>query len=283
LGVVAAMMAAEGELDLDEPVAEFLPDEVVDRVANVSQVTLRQLFQHTAGIPDYLETDGFNDAAEADPTHRWTAAEAMVYAYDLPAEFAPGTDWSYSNSNYLLAGMVLDDILGHSHAIEFRARIFDPLGMDSTFYEHQEAIDGPLVHGYGDEDEDGTLDDWTNRDQGYGLADGGVVSTAVDLAVFIHAVATDEDWLSPAAREEMFATVESEEGEAYGLGVGLTTTASRGLTYGHGGAVTGYVSEMFYNVDRDTTLVVFANGSETDLDEAFESLVDDLLDLAFGR
>lgn len=266
LGVIAGQMADEGRLDLDAPLADHLPAEIVDRISNADRATLRQALDHTSGISDYLDSDEFWDEVDGGRTTGWTTEEALVYAYDVPAEFAVGTDWSYSNTNYLLAGLVLDDVLGRHHSAEIRDRILDPLGMSHTFYEVHEPLVGDLVHGYSRYFEPDELFDTSTLQQGYGLADGGMVSSAADLGRYVRAVATGDEILTDSARDLVFAGDETEDGDVYGLGISVFPSAY-GDVVGHGGLIDGYTSEMYYYPDHDVTIVVFANASDGYFDE----------------
>lgn len=282
LGVVASQLAEEGQLDLDAPLADYVSGELVARIENAGSATVRQALNHTSGIYDYLDSDGFSDACDANPTRVWSPEEALTYAYDEPSSFEPGEDWEYSNSNYLLAGLAIDAAVGHPHAIEIRNRILDPLGLDATFYEHQEAIDGELVHGYAVPDDGDSLKDYYAYDQGYGLADGGIVTTAADLSRFITAVGTGTTLLSTEARGLMFGRmIPLEDNEQYGLGVSLVETPY-GKAVGHGGGLDGYTSEMFYFQERNTSIVLFTNVSGDEAEATFEDLLEAVENLTLG-
>lgn len=261
LGVLAAQLSAAGQLDLDAPLADHLPAGIVARIANADRATLRQALRHTSGIYDYLESDGFWDEVDGGRTTGWTTEQALAYAYDVPAEFPVGTGWSYSNTNYLLAGLVLDEVLDRHHAEEIRDRILDPLELSHTFYEVEEPLVGDLVHGYSRYFEPDVLFDTSTLQQGYGLADGGMVASAAELGRYVRALATGDAILTESARAVLFDAVETDEGDAYGLGISVFPSA-HGDVVGHGGSIDGYTSEMYYYPAQDVTIVVFANASD---------------------
>lgn len=272
LGIAAAQLHADGTFDLDAPISRYLSGPVIDRIDNAPQATTRQLLTHTAGVYDYLGDDGFWAAVERDRDRVWTAEEALEYAWDVDALFALGTDYDYSNTGYLLAGLALDAVLGQHHAAHFRSRIFEPLGMTTAWYEHNDTPRGPFSHGYADLEGDAGLEDLHAWDQGYGLADGGLIMSAPDMATLIKAVAAPSgsgSWLTSSARAELLRGVDAGGGELYGLGVSVD-----GGRYGHGGNIPGYQSEMFSWPDEGVTLVVFANGTEGELDDVFAELVE---------
>lgn len=282
LGVVAAQLAEEGKLDLDAPLADYVSAGIVARIENAGTATVRQALNHTSGIYDYLDSDGFSDACDANPSRVWSPEDALTYAYDEDASFAPGEDWEYSNSNYLLAGLAIDAAVGHHHSIEIRNRILNPLGLEATFYEHQEAIDGEIVHGYAVPEDGDALKDYFAYDQGYGMADGGLVATASDLSRFITAVGSGTALLSTEARGLMFGQmIPLEDNEQYGLGVSLLATPY-GAAVAHGGGLDGYTSEMFYFQERDISIALFTNVSGDEEEETFEALLDAVQAQALG-
>ncbi len=280
VAAAAAELHARGTLGLDDPMSRWLPDSVTTRIENGDSVTLRQLLHHTSGVYDYLANDAFWNAVDSDPAHRWTALEALAYAFDEPALFPPGEDWDYSNSNYLLAGLIIDAATGSHHSAAIRSLLLEPLDLKETFYEYRDPLVGNLAHGYADIDGDGRLDDTYSYDQGYGLADGGLISTASDLARFIGKIAGSGGPLSEAAQQELSSGfIPLGGGDAYGLGIARIATPL-GTALGHGGNVMGYASEMFYFQDLRTVVVVFANGTDDALDGIFERLVSEILQAA---
>lgn len=281
LAIVAAELHVEGRLDLDAPIKRWLPASITSHIAHSSTITTRQMLQHTSGIYDYLENDRFWDAVDARPGHRWTTLEAVAYAFDRPAEFSPGQDWSYSNTNYLLAGLIVDTVTQHHHSAEIRSRILQPLGLNATSYEYREPLAGTLVHGYADLDEDGTLDDTYRYDQGYGLADGGMISSASDLAVFIRSVGREDGLLAASVRREVLGNmVSTGDDDLYGLGISRFPSPY-GFGFGHGGNLAGYSTSMDYFPEKDITIVACTNGSDGPLDAKFDRLGERLRAFAF--
>ena len=277
LAVLLARLHVAGAVDLDSRAAPHLPAWARVGIDNAAQATTRQLLTHTSGIFDYLDTNGFWNATRADPSRVWTPGDALAYAVGRRAYFAPGRGWEYSNSNYLLAGLVADAVLGRHHADAFRDEIFEPLGLTRTAYEHHHPIPEPLAHGYADHIGGPGLDDTYAYDHGYGLADGGIVTTAEELARFLRAVALGDELLTGAERAEVLSSwVRTGPRERYGLGIAEIDTRA-GLAYGHGGGLVGYLSEMFVFPDRDLVVVILANGSDGLLDRVFEDLVEDVL------
>lgn len=113
-----------------------LPDEITSQIANADQATIRELLTMTSGIPEYLNEDFYNTVAE-DPNHDWTAAEALTFAYGLPASFAPSDGFEYCNSNYVLLQLIVEAATEPMHEV-MREQIFVPLGLTNTYVQARE-------------------------------------------------------------------------------------------------------------------------------------------------
>src|SRR5262245_4164374 len=132
---VVLQLVAEDKMELDNRIADYLPDELVHNIANAQVATVRQVLQMTSGIYNYTDTDAYYDAVYADPLHEWTAEETLTLIYDKEPYFAPGEGYYYSNSNYNLAQIAIENVTGNALAKELEVRIFAPLGMDSCYLE----------------------------------------------------------------------------------------------------------------------------------------------------
>lgn len=121
--LLVAMLHEEGMLDMDNTISTWLPSSILSRIENSESMTLRQLLNHTAGVWDYLDDGSSDEWFEAiidDPTSVKTDMFALQFALDRPANFAPGEAFNYSNTGYLLAGLILDEVLGEQrHARAF--------------------------------------------------------------------------------------------------------------------------------------------------------------------
>lgn len=278
VGLALAVLDVQGTVDLDSVASTFLPDHYTDRLENLEGATIRQLLNHSSGIYDYLASDGFAAAVDSDPSHTWSDGEVIEYAFDQPASFPLGQGWEYSNTNYILAGMVIDSVTGNHHSATIREHIFTPLEMNDSFYENEEEATGPIVHGY--VPDDGELFDMHSYNTGFGMADGGIVSTAEDVAVYIRALGGSDSQLSSEAVGLMLDdAVSLEDGEVYGLGITRYETDD-GPALGHGGNIEGYSSDMFLFTQQGVVVVVMTNGSDGDLDAIYEAVVDRAVSLA---
>lgn len=273
VATVVLQLQEAGELSIDDPAADYLPDEVAESLANADTATVRQLLSHTSGIPDYAETDAFWEEVEADPTYAWTAAEAIAYAYDSEASFAPGEDFEYSNSNYLLLELIINNITGESLAQQLRSRIFDPLGMTNSYVEISETLPGGFTQSYGSEDEDGNpiIENVTEINEGNGLGDGGIISTVDDLATFIHAL-LDGQLLELDSLAEMLDGAHVDDELEYGLGI-YSAESPYGDFMGHSGQTAGFLGEMWYAPDEGITIIALSNSYQYDTLELVNAAV----------
>ena len=146
--------AKAGLVDLDGPLSDYQPD-----FPNAASITLRMLLNHTSGIADFTTTTTFLDAIEAQPGRVWMPQELVdIAAMEAPLS-APGAEWHYANTNYVLAGMILEAATGSNVAALIRGELLDPLGLSSTSFGGEEPIVGDLAHCFiGGEDITGAFD-----------------------------------------------------------------------------------------------------------------------------
>jgi len=273
VGALTTILALEGKLDLDSPITAYLPDDITSHFDSAAQVTVRQLLNHTSGFYNYTDSPKFPEAVLADLTHAWTDKEAIVFAYDQPG--TPLGEFAYSNTNYCLLGIILDTRLGHHHSVELRSRILEPLGLTSTYYFGHETVDpARIVHGYSDIT--GETQDFHDIDTGYGVTDGGLVSTMHDIGVFIEALATGAQFVDASIRDA-FNVEFFPEGLGYGLGISVQGSPE---VIGHTGGVPGYSTFMMYIPKYGTTLCVAVNIDNQSLAQNFWDALQNILDLA---
>jgi len=258
----------EGSVSLDDTLDRWLPLETLDELGNGRQATIRQLLTMSSGIPDYSLNPDFQAAYAANPAHAWTPEEVVAYAYGRPAEFAPGAALSLSNTNYVLLQMVAEAVTGETLAYSIRERFLYRLDLDETYLERAEDLPEGHVPGY---DAAGRV---LNEHEGKGLGDDGLVSTTIDLAQFVPALASRQ--LSGANAEFTQQTVDMGSGLSYGPGV-MKRETTWGTLWGYEGNTKGFSGSMWYLPENKTTIVALANGEE--YGPALTALVDNILAL----
>lgn len=263
----ALRMAEEGAWDLDTLARDHLPDEVVARVANLdiddtqTGVTLRQLLMHRSGIPDYLSVPYFMAAFNGE-LHGAPAAEELEWAYGRDALYAPGGGYTYANSNYLLLSLAMEQVSGRPAYAQVASLVTEPLGLDAT--QGRSEADGAIARGYGDLHGHGHLIDQTELTEGVmlgeGKLDGGIVSTPLDVARLLTALA-EGALLTPESFAEMSDFAAQRDGLEDGYGLGLThLDTPYGPAWGHYGGVYPYQSAAFYFPDQGRAVVVVVSG-----------------------
>jgi CubicO group peptidase (beta-lactamase class C family) len=199
-----------------------------------------------------------------------TPEDFIATVYGQPASFEPGSDFDYSNTNYLLLGEIIEQATDSTVSEQFRERITEPLGMENTFYAPEEDVPGGYVHNYADINGDGKPDDISDTfDESYQIsgADGGIVTTPADLSKFARGLFKDE-LLAPDTLEQMVS--EGQEGSDYGLGLEVLNNPQLGQDLGHTGGVTGWNAKMSYFPEQDTTVVVTQNGQASDVPSSID-------------
>lgn len=237
VATVVLQLAGEGRVKLDAPVERYLPGLLPDR-----RITVRQLLQHTSGLYNYTD-----DLDLADPEalrHRGAEpAELVAMALKHPALFPPGAGWSYSNTNYIVAGMLAERVTGRSLDTEIARRITRPLGLRDTYLPRRGDEKLPDPHAVGYAPIGGRLVDFSDFDATIAGAAGGLVSTPADLDRFYGALLGGR-LLRPAELAEMRRTVPADlgvPGARYGLGIG-SIPVSCGEFWGHEGGIIGFTN-----------------------------------------
>ncbi len=263
IGTFSLQLAEEGYFSLDDPLDKWLSRRVIDKVANADKVTMRQLLQHTTGIPDLIEDNAFYLAVLNDPSKYWEPEELLQYVYNDKAVFAPGEKVSYSNTNLLLAIMVIEAATGQPHSKLLHQYILDPLGMEDSYYHWHDPLPPFTAQGYFDLYNEGSILNLSNFNAGSGNGYGGLYSTVFDLQIFLEALFREKTLLSPAALETMLTYTEREEGNdrAFGITVNkdFLDRPAEEFGLGHRGRDLAYTADAYYFPNQDITLVYLVN------------------------
>jgi D-alanyl-D-alanine carboxypeptidase len=265
---VALQLVQEGKLDLEAKVSRYLGDlPWFARVPNAADATVRQLMTHTSGVVRYEFDERFLRDLVREPYRTWTPEARLAYLLDAKPPFAAGEGWEYSDTNYILLGMIVERLAGRPYYDEMRRRLVEPLGLRGIVAADRPAIPG-LSQGYAGPDNffggwdamigaDGRLVfnpqmEWTG---------GGVASTARDMARWARLLCAGPV-LDSATRALMLQGVPARlgPGARYGLGVILRPTPL-GPTYGHSGFFPGYTTDMMYFADQGMAVVLQVNTS----------------------
>lgn len=202
VAAVALRLAEEGLLDLDEPIARWLPD-----LPGSDAATVRMLANMTAGYPDHVANEtGFVDPFLADPFATWSPQDLIAVSLSTPRLFAPGTNWDYSHSGYVILGQVLEAATGQLLHDLMEQYILGPLNLTKTFGFDTAQIPGPVIHAF--TAERGIWEDATFWNPSWSLPSGAIqVTTISDMARSFDAIVGHDGFLSPQARQQMITPI----------------------------------------------------------------------------
>lgn len=269
LATVILQLVEQEQIALDTPVQIYLP-----QVPLETPVTIRQLLNHTGGLPDYGRLPIYAQSLRADPTHAWTAAEFLTHTLAQGWAFPPGQGWAYSNIGFLLLGQVIAAVLQLPLHSVLHERLFAPLELRHTFMAQILADVQALTPGYSAcFTPDETLQNVRPLyDPGW-VSHRVVVSTAPELARLVDAIFTGE-LLRPHSRAAMLTPVVVPHKHplfrqpAYGLGVMIDPQSRYGIMAGHAGGGPGYSAGALHVPDahgHTITSVALANRDQPDL------------------
>ena len=265
VSAVALQLVHEKKLDLDARISTYLGREPwFSRLPNAADITVRQLMNHTSGLVRYEFQPAFTAALRADPFKSWTAEERLAFILGTQPPFAAGAGWEYSDTNYIVLGMIIERLTGNSYYAELRRRILDPLGLVNTIPSDRPDLPG-LANGYaGPRNELGGYDaSLVNgrmaANPGLEWTGGGIASTTEDLARWAQLLYEGKAF-DPSLLPVLLDGVPARLGRdaKYGLGVIIRPTPL-GITYGHSGFFPGYATEVIYYPDTRLALALQVN------------------------
>ncbi|GAA3263257.1 serine hydrolase domain-containing protein [Nonomuraea helvata] len=265
-------LVAEGKVGLDTPAADYLPELGLDE-----RITVRMLLQHTSGVFNFSgEVNGDGTITPGIPIPYGTTGkewmdnrlktyrpqELVELALSKPARFEPGTGWSYSNTNYVLARLLIEKVTGRSVAEEMQRLILGPLGLSGTVVpDASPEIPEPYAHAYyryEDAGEQKTID-ITRQNPSWISSGGDMISTTQDLHTFISALMGGKLLPAPLLAEMCTPYPTGIPNMDYGLGVFVVNTDGGGTVISHNGAAVGHAALMYSTPDGSKTLTAALN------------------------
>lgn len=288
--LLTVILAEEGLLSLDDPIDSWLSEEILTQIENSDQITLRQLLNHTSGIFNYLDeaiSDNFFQTLLSDPESIKTDSYVLPLGLNQPAYSLPGEEFNYSNTGYLLVGLILDKVLGEHHSSAIRNRIFNPFGMNSSFYNGVEKSLAEIISGYVVDDIYGEFNSKPYYEN-IGVADAPLSSNVEDLALLLKLIVGQDGLVSDYVKDQLFGEshlvdvggsvlVAANENASYGLGI-FKETINNKVVYHHGGLEPGYSTTSIYIADSQTSITAFFNcGLSEQCDFETERLINTIL------
>ncbi|MBW5484828.1 serine hydrolase domain-containing protein [Streptomyces bambusae] len=283
--VVALQLVGEGKINLDDPVEKHLPNLVRGKGIDGHGITVRQLLQHTSGLPDY-EDDVTDDIVER---RYLSPRDALDIALRHEAVFAPGekdkwgkAKWGYSNTNYLVTGLIVEKVTGRPFPEEVDKRVIRKIGLRHTYFPDpgETTIRERHPQGYRQDRADAPLRDVTQVDPSASWSAGAMVSTDSDLTRFFSELMKEGHLLDKPQLDQMRATVETPKpGVEYGLGIMRTRLSCGRVVWGHNGAIPGYGTwaGATRKGDRAASVTMTAEPKSYEAAEAMEGVLDKAL------
>ena len=276
---VILLLAQEGKLSLDDPVTKYIPD-----VPNGDNITIAQLLEMRSGLYSFTDSPAIISSLDNDPTKVWTPQELLDIAFAQPPNFAPGADYEYSNTNYVLLGLIIEKLDGQAAGHGLRGPVVQAARYDGHVVprrhveRHPRAVlarlpvrqllhmmtgSPPYTPAMAAEARAGTLQpkDYTDVNHSFAFAAGAVISTAADLATWIKALAGGKVLNAEYQRiwQDSAKIIDPKNSyNWYGYGIDQLRWGQHVIDL-HGGQTPGYNSEALHDPDNDMTLVIWSN------------------------
>jgi D-alanyl-D-alanine carboxypeptidase len=256
VATVLLQLVDEGVVTLDDNVEQWKPG----LISNGADISLRELLGNRSGLFDFVEDPRvLQPYLDGDFAHEWTSEQLVAIANEHPSNFAPGTATLYSNTDYTVAGLVIEAATSNTVATEINNRIIGPLSLDSTSVPIDGTLTGPYAHGYYVTDK---LQDVTAISPSMSSFGGNLVSTVDDLATFFRELFAGR-LIPPALLTEMQTSTTSLTGETLGLGLQVIQLPC-GTFIGHTGSTPGYKAGAMVDLEHDRQFVFLANSLTLD-------------------
>jgi D-alanyl-D-alanine carboxypeptidase len=288
--VAIMKLAEEGRLNLDDKIRDYLPADICDQIPNGHSATVRQLLGHTSGIPNFDEGTSFIADVLNDPFAIRTD-DLIEYEFGKIPLFKAGEGYKYSSTGYELLALIIDHVTGENHSKYYTSHIFQPLGLNNTYYKNETGFPKPdgLVNCYFDRLGDGKIEnvsDVNNYLTRIFTGSDGIMASVYDYYIFIESLVkgnlvNDESLNQMTDWHDTYSWTTNQ----YGLGLQKRDTPY-GYKIGHDGDAMGAGTDMFYFPEHDITIVTATNlGTflDTDLPMIYnEDFQEELLDCIFN-
>lgn len=249
-GTAVLQLVDEGKVGLEDPIGKYIPG-----VPNGENITVRELGEMRSGLVSYTANEEWAKQFLANPLRPWAPPELLSYSFNQPPLFPPDGTFNYSNTNFVLLGLLVEKVSGEKLGDYFERHLLRPLQMDHTVLPSNAAFPRPHANGYTIQDAAGTVADTTNWDPSWGWAAGAMISDLRDLRTWAKSVATGS-LLTPATQRqrERFIPAPGLEPARYGFAL----FDVKGWI-GHNGSLPGYESLTVYSPSKRATMVILLN------------------------
>ncbi len=257
--VAIQKLAQDRKLSLDDPIERWLPADLVQKIPNGRIITVRQLLDHTSGIADYDELS-INLQEFQNPSVPVSYQAAMGQGLNASPLYPPGANYTYSNVNYILLTLIIDNASGVPYEDYVTRNIFVPVGMNDTFIQETSHIPGP--HMTATLREGNEYREFSNLYVQFDRGAGDIVSTTADLNRF-HRALREGKLISKSSLAAMEKPTPQSGREGYGLGYTTGVNEPSNMTYqGHGGGYPGSFTLWYYLPEKDTYVTLNLNSAD---------------------
>ncbi|MFE2998584.1 serine hydrolase domain-containing protein [Nocardia sp. NPDC059246] len=269
-------LVSEGKVRLDEPVDAYLPGLLRGNGVDGRVITVRQILQHRSGLPELSDDPELDEVRAAAGGRTFTPAEEIAIALRRPAQFAPGERFKYTNTNFIVAGMLVEKVTGRTYSEELAGRITIPNQLADTYLPGpgETGFRGPHPQGYtlvG-----GVPTDVTRSEPSVGWSAGGLISTGNDLNRFFMALLAGKIVADAQLHDMLTTTPRSPDSPLdYGLGIGAIQLPCGAQYFGHVGEIAGYLT--ISGATRESRAVTIAMNDSPDTDPDITGLLGDAL------
>lgn len=249
---VLLQLVDEGKLSLDDLISKYFSG-----IPNGDIITVRMLAGMTSGLYNYSVAKEFSDSLNNNPHKKWKSDELLEMAFRNPVNFAPGTNYDYSNTNIVILGQLIEKLTGKSLRENTYERIINPLGLKNTYIPESYDIPGDYSHGYS-KNADAVLVDITETyDPSWGGAAGNIISSVPDLKIYVRALVKGQLHSPQMLAERMKWNLFDMDNpiEKYGLGMFIVDDKY----IGHDGGIPGFSNITVYSPERDCSIIILYN------------------------
>jgi D-alanyl-D-alanine carboxypeptidase len=269
-----------GILSIDDNISEWIPSSIANNIENANEATIADLLSHKSGIADYYTTK-FEMARYNTEHNYWVQEDILKYVYGKEASFPVGQKYSYSNTNFLLLGMIIENATNMTLKDAYDEHIFLPLELENAYYgTGRDAASTSLISGYYNLYGNGfILSDFLYKDE-LSTGDGGIIINPQDLGRFFDEL-MQGNLLSQASLMKMQDWFDIEGNGKNGFGLEYFEN-EHGISYGHTGGADGFTSVAHYYPNEDITVIILLNFTPSD--DLFDTTLDfisDIKDVAF--
>ncbi len=273
----ALFLNERGVFRLRDPIAPYLSEELQHNLPNAKKATIKQLMNHTAGMPDHDDEEGLEAFVLENEGRLPPAEDQLAFLFDNEPLFEPGELPSYSSAHTLTLSLVMDDAINGNHADVVSSAIIDKLGLRETFYKNEPGYPSPenLVRGYlGTGEEAFDITDFAVNYADGSQGDAGIIASAHDYYLFMRGLVEGEilrpRTLKRAVKKGRYLFDDGNVAFGFGLGVFLIKKDGELVKVGHSGTTLGGMSHVYYYPTRDAYVVLLTNTLVEDDDPAFE-------------